>query len=83
MFRKALRKVKEYRENGFKKTICLQIRNGTYTFEKTIHLEGSTFSNLIISAYPNEKVSFSGGINIPTSQIKRTNKGKKSIQGQP
>ena len=47
------------------------LREGTYTIDKTIHLEKNV-SNITLRAYANEKVVFSGGISIPTSKIQKT-----------
>lgn len=64
----ALQRIKEMRSKGDKSKIKLVLRSGKYFFNKGYILDES-MSNLSIVSYPNENVTFSGGVEIPIDKI--------------
>ncbi|SFS85804.1 Right handed beta helix region [Zhouia amylolytica] len=66
---RAFQQVLEFREKGYAEVIEIFIREGRYNFHQAIKLD-SNYSNIRISAYKNEAVSFFGGVSIPVNAIK-------------
>lgn len=64
----ALKYVKLRREKGNDKNVKLVVRSGKYSFDKGYILDES-MSNISISSYPNEKVVFSGGVDLPLEYV--------------
>lgn len=78
---KALKAVAKLTEKDGKTSFTIYLREGTYTIDKTIHLEKNV-SNITLRAYANEKVVFSGGISIPISKIQKRELPKTEFQVQ-
>lgn len=51
--------------------IHVQLHGGEYRFEHTIVLEGKYYSNVLVSPYSDEKVTFTGGTRICNSSIRK------------
>lgn len=75
----ALSQVKHLRKNGNTGIIRLVFRNGHYFFTKGYILDES-MSNLQITAYPQEEVIFTGGVEIPTNLIQPDKIGEHEVQ---
>lgn len=46
---------------GAEETVCVWLREGSYTLNETLVLDGAAFSNVTFRAYQNEKVTFTAG----------------------
>ena len=68
---KALEVISMAREKGDESTFTIYFREGIYAVHNTIHL-GKGLSNVVLSAYQKEKVSFFGGVSIPVSKVQKT-----------
>lgn len=77
-FQEALLKIKEQRLKGDNRIVHLQLHGGEYNFSKTTILEGNIYSNIIISPYNEDKVYFTGGVDL-TKKVSRVDKNKKYL----
>ncbi len=57
-------KAKELRANGIREKITVWIAEGTYIFEDTLVFDSTDAENVVYRACPNEKVEFSGAVNV-------------------
>ncbi len=60
---RAIQEVKRLKNEGQQDMITVSLREGGYQILKTLHLDGS-LSNVLIRAYPGEKVILSGGVSV-------------------
>lgn len=74
---KQVRSIREKQKDCF---IKIYLRGGEYYFNQTFVLEGSLFDNLTLSAYPGEKVVFTGGKQISLSKIKSVMLNRNRVQ---
>lgn len=75
----AMGEVVKLRSTGQSNVITISLRGGIYRIQETLHLD-STFSDLIIRAYPGEKVIFSGGNQLPLHLLTLTNGMKGTLK---
>lgn len=69
---RALEKVSSLRKSGKKQPVTISLRGGVYRISRTLKFD-SSLSDVVIRAYKEEKVSFSGGIEIPTAAVRPAN----------
>ncbi len=60
----AKEKAKELRQNGIDDKITVWIKGGSYVFGETLEFNSTDAENVTYRAYPNEKVEFTGAVQI-------------------
>lgn len=74
----ALEHVKQLRKDGNQDEITLVFRAGKYFFDKGFLLDEG-LSNLQLTAYPQEEVIFTGGVEIPITHLYSSKIGNKKV----